>query len=82
MADELLWQMVQHESRLLVTTDKGFVQHRGAAHHGILVVRLRQPNEQKIHARVMQALNQFPAGEWFGLVVVMRDTVQSIWRET
>lgn len=80
--DDLLWALAQNESRLLITTDKGFVQHRGESHLGILVVRLRQPNERKIHERVIHAINQFQEGEWVGLVVVMRDMVQSVWRAT
>jgi predicted nuclease of predicted toxin-antitoxin system len=79
--DDLLWALVQNERRMLITTDKGFVQCRGESHYGILVVRLRQPNEQKIHERVMHAISQF-SGEWVGLVVVMRDMVQSVWRAT
>ena len=39
---------------------KGFAQHRQEAHHGMLIVRLRQPNEAKIHERVMRAVRQFP----------------------
>ena len=54
MPDDLLWIRVQGERRLLITTDKGFVQRRDEQHCGILVVRLKQPNEQKIHQRVMQ----------------------------
>ena len=82
LSDDLLWALTQNERRLLITTDKGFVHHRGEAHSGILVVRLRQPNEQKIHERVMHAINQFSEDEWSGLVVVMRDVVQSVWRAT
>lgn len=44
MSDELLWAKVQAEQRLLITTDKGFVEYRDEAHWGILVIRLRQPN--------------------------------------
>ena len=80
MDDEPLWTMIQEEHRLLITTDKGFVQHRGEPHHGMLVVRLRQPNEAKIHRRVMEALRQFPENEWPGLTVVMKDRVQSVSR--
>ncbi len=80
LTDALLWEKVQREQRLLITTDKGFTNFRGESHHGILIVRLRQPNEQKIHFRIMQALNQFPQGERAGLLVVMRDAVQSVWR--
>ncbi len=78
--DDLLWERAQKDERVLSTTDKGFVHHRGEPHHGVLVVRLRQPNEQKIHERVLQAIEQFSEDERKGLIVVMRDTVQSVWR--
>ena len=56
IADNVLWEKLQKEGRMLVTTDKGFVQHRSEPHHGILIVRLRQPNRNKIHKRVMKAM--------------------------
>jgi hypothetical protein len=40
----------------------------------------RQPNRRKIHQRVVQAVTQFAAEEWPGLLVTMRDMVQSVWR--
>lgn len=79
-ADDALWEMVQQQGRLLITTDKGFTQYREESHHGILVVRLRQPNRLKIHRRVMQAMSRYEAEKWPGLLVVMRDVVQSVWR--
>jgi predicted nuclease of predicted toxin-antitoxin system len=82
ISDDVLWKMVQAEQRLLITTDKGFVQYRNERHAGILVVRLRQPNARKIHERVIQAMAQFPETEWAGMVVVMRDVVQSVSRAT
>jgi predicted nuclease of predicted toxin-antitoxin system len=78
--DENLWMLAQSQSRLLVTTDKGFVDHRDENHHGILIVRLHQPNEERIHARVMTAFRQFAEQDWPGLTVVMRDNVQSVRR--
>lgn len=80
MTDDALWEIVQEEGRLLITTDKGFTQHREELHHGILIVRLRQPNRHKIHQRVMQAMTLFAAEDWSDLMVVMRDVMQSIWR--
>jgi len=80
--DDLFWEKVQREKRLLITTDKGFVHYRRESHCGILVVRLHQPNERKIHERVMGAVRQFADEDWKGLLVVMRDVVQSSWRET
>jgi len=73
-------QGAQRENRLLITTDKGFAAQRAESHYGILIVRLRQPNEQKIHTRIIQAINQYPESDWQGLLVVMRDAVQSVWR--
>jgi len=78
--DENLWALALSEARLLITTDKGFVDHRDEHHHGILIVRLHQPNEERIHARVMAALRQFTEQEWPRLTVVMRDSVQSVWK--
>ena len=78
--DDELWPLAQSEGRLLITTDKGFSKHRDDKHCGILIVRLRQPNEQRIHARIMSAMAQFSEAEWPGLLVVMRDVVQSIYR--
>lgn len=78
--DEALWQIVQKQERLLITTDKGFTRHREESHHGILIVRLRQPNRHKIHQRVIQAMSRFEAEKWPGLLVVMRDVVQSVWQ--
>lgn len=82
VSDEILWQKVQREKRLLITTDKGFASHRRESHSGILIVRLRQPNEEKIHERIMGAVRQVAEEDWPGLLVVMRDVVQSSWRET
>ena len=80
MFDDLLWTLAQTERRMLVTTDKGFCEHRDQQHCGILVIRLRQPNEQRIHARIMAAFRQFAENAWPGLLVVMRDAVQSVSR--
>ncbi len=80
--DYALWEMAQCGERLLITTDKGFVHYREQLHHGILIIRLRQPNRRKIHERVMQTIAQFKAAEWLGLLVVIRDNTQSVWRES
>jgi predicted nuclease of predicted toxin-antitoxin system len=80
MFDDEFWPLAQTEQRMLVTTDKGFTEHRDEPHFGLLIVRLRQPNEQRIHARIMAAFRQFKVDEWPGLLVVMRDAVQSVHR--
>jgi predicted nuclease of predicted toxin-antitoxin system len=80
MSDELLWKKACDEHRLLITTDKGFSQHRNKNHNGILIITLRKPNTGKIHARILQALKRFSPKQWHNLLVVMRDEVIGIWR--
>jgi predicted nuclease of predicted toxin-antitoxin system len=80
MQDDELWTMVQRQRCLLITTDKGFTQYRVVRHHGVLIIRLRQPNRHKIHYRIMQAMAQFAEIDWPGLLVVMRDKAQSSWQ--
>ena len=79
ITDAKLWQIAQKEKRLLITTDKGFSSQRNEAHHGILIIRLKQPSRLKIHQRIMQAINRYSEGEWHGLMVIMRDGIQSSW---
>lgn len=80
MPDPDLWPKCQLEGRLLITTDKGFSKHRTESHHGMIIVCLKKPNRMKIQQRVMQAFNQFSEDEWEGLLVMMRDTVQAVWK--
>ncbi|MCB9512288.1 MAG: DUF5615 family PIN-like protein [Deferribacteres bacterium] len=80
MPDSLLWQKAQKEQRLLISTDKGFSSRRNETHFGILIICLKKPNQEKIHRRVMHAINQFSKSEWLGRLVVMRDVVQAVWK--
>jgi predicted nuclease of predicted toxin-antitoxin system len=79
ITDEELWQRAQKEKRLLITTDKGFSRHRNAVHHGILIIRLKQPTRLKIHHRVIRAIRRYSEKEWPGLMVVMHDSVKISW---
>jgi len=80
VADSGLWALALAECRALITTDKGFTEYRSVPHYGILVVRLRQPNRQKIHHAVMHAIGRFPDADWRSLLVVVRDTTLSTSR--
>jgi predicted nuclease of predicted toxin-antitoxin system len=80
MNDQKLWQKAVQEERMLITTDKGFAEHREERHYGILIIRLKQPSRVKIHQRVFQALKRYTANQWPGLMVVMRDSFQSAWK--
>jgi len=78
--DELLWQKAQKGKCLFITTDKGFSNYRDKPHHGILIIRLKQPTRLRIHQRIMQAIGKHSEEDWAGLMVVMRDAVQSTWK--
>jgi predicted nuclease of predicted toxin-antitoxin system len=78
--DQELWQKAVHEKRMLITTDKGFAEHREEQHHGLLIIRLKQPSRIKIHQRIFQALRHYRVDQWPGLMVVMRDSFQSTWK--
>ncbi len=78
--DHDLWPMAQQAGRLLITTDKGFSEYRNEAHHGILIICLKQPNRRKIHQRVMQAMRRHGEKEWPGLMIKMKDFVQTAWK--
>jgi len=80
ISDEELWGIVLKEKRLLITTDKGFAQNRHEKHHGILVVRLKQPNRLKIHQKVMKGIKLFTEKEWPMRTVVMQDLFHSSWK--
>jgi predicted nuclease of predicted toxin-antitoxin system len=80
LSDCDLWTLALTESRLFVTTDKGFTEYRADPHPGILIVRLRQPNRSKIHSAVMLAIGRFRELEWPGLLVVVRDATMSTSR--
>jgi predicted nuclease of predicted toxin-antitoxin system len=82
ISDRVLWQKAQAENRLVITTDKGFSQYRDESHYGILIICLKQPNRKKIHRRIIHAINHFSCDDWNGLLVIMRDTVQSTWKST
>ena len=81
MTDVDLWNKVNREGRLLITTDRGFSYFRDREHNGILIVALRQPNRIKIHERATEALRLFSPAQWPGLLVVMRDKTMSSWRQ-
>lgn len=80
LADDDLWRLAQDHRAILITTDKGFCRFRDENHFGILVVRLRQPNRERIHARVLQLRNRYRADAWPGLLVVVRDQVFTTYR--
>ena len=80
ITDKELWKIVQKEKRLLITTDKGFAKNRYEKHHGLLIVRLKQPNRLKIHQKVMKGIRLIKEEDWPRMTVVMQDTFHSTWK--
>ena len=80
ITDKELWKIVQKEKRLLITTDKGFAKNRYERHHGLLIVRLKQPNRLKIHQKVMKGISLFKEKEWPRMTVVMQDIFHRTWK--
>jgi predicted nuclease of predicted toxin-antitoxin system len=78
--DEEIWEIVLKEKRLLITTDKGFSQYRDETHYGILMICLKKPNRERINGRILGVMSQIKENEWIGLMVMVKDNVQSIWR--
>lgn len=78
--DEEVWRLALREGRPLITPGKGFFNYRGGAHSGILIVRLRQPNRDRIHRQIIHAMAEIGPHEWKGTMVVVRDRTRSLWR--
>lgn len=79
ISDDQTWELAQQHLALLVSTDKGFVRRR-PPHRGVLVIRLRQPNQERIHQRVFGAPKHFADASWPGQTVIMRDRARSVRR--
>ena len=72
-SDQEIWDAAQKESRFLITQDLDFSDSRRFApgsHHGILLVRLRSPNQRNLTARVGELFQQENVTEWMGCFVV------------
>jgi len=81
MPDSDLWKIAEQEGRLLISTDKGFVNYRNEIHHGIIVVLLKRPNTRSIYERIMKVITQYSDAAWKNMLVVIRDTIQSTWKK-
>ncbi len=56
MDDATVWSAAQRAERFLLTQDLDFSdvrRYRPGTHHGLLLVRLREPGRQALHSRVL-----------------------------
>ena len=73
LSDAKIWEVVQTESRFLITQDLDFSDLRRFApgsHQGILLVRLHSPNRRNLIGRVVEIFHSESVGEWARCFVV------------
>jgi predicted nuclease of predicted toxin-antitoxin system len=72
-AGSLLWEIVQREGRFLITQDMDFSDARKfspGTHHGILLVRLREPSRANLLIRLQDIFQSEPVDQWRGCFVI------------
>lgn len=76
-SDEHIWAAAQRENRFLITQDLDFSDLRAfspGTHHGILLIRLRDPNRIDLTRRLETLFRTEPVDTWADCVVVATDT--------
>ena len=71
--DSDVWEATQREQRFLVTQDLDFSDVRRfipGKHHGILLVRLRDPDRQSLILRLREIFRHEQVNTWAGCFVV------------
>jgi hypothetical protein len=63
--------LADQEGRVLITTDTGFLDDPPSS--GLLVVRLKAPNSDRIDAAVVRGLKRVRSGRWRGISLEIRD---------
>jgi predicted nuclease of predicted toxin-antitoxin system len=71
-----LWRAAQGEERILITQDLDFSDARRFApgtHHGILLIRLRDPSRRRLVERVEEIFRDEAVNGWARCFVVVTD---------
>lgn len=74
--DPAIWQAAQDAGRFLVTQDMDFSdirQFRPGTHHGILLLRLRNPGRTALTARLLQIFRTEDVESWGRCFVVVTE---------
>lgn len=74
--DAEIWSAAQKARRFLITQDLDFSdirQYRPGTHHGLLLVRLRQPGRKALTRRVRSIFETEDVGSWVQCFVVATD---------
>jgi predicted nuclease of predicted toxin-antitoxin system len=81
--DDVVWQHATNAERFLITQDLDFSDIRRftpGTHHGILLVRLRDPGLHALRARIAGLFETENVDAWSGCLVVATDTKLRIRR--
>ncbi|MBT3294392.1 MAG: DUF5615 family PIN-like protein [Verrucomicrobia bacterium] len=81
--DDVVWRYATESGRFLITQDLDFSDIRRFApgsHHGILLVRLRDPGIRALRARLEDLFRTEDVDDWAACVVVATDTKLRIRR--
>jgi len=74
--DCVVWLSAQQSGRFLITQDLDFSdvrRYRPGTHHGLLLVRLREPGRNALTAKVRAAFQTEPVEAWRQCFVVLTD---------
>ncbi len=74
--DEDVWEAAQAGGRFLITQDLDFSdirRFRPGTHHGLLLVRLRNPGRRALLARVRAVFQDQDVAAWQGAFVVLTE---------
>lgn len=74
--DGRIWRAAQDETRFLITQDLDFSdirKYRPGSHHGILLVRLREPGRLALTAAVRQVFLLQEVSTWQGCFIVLTE---------
>jgi len=74
--DPQVWRVAQNEGRFFITQDLDFSDLRQffpGSHHGIMLVRLRDPGRIALHRYVVQAFADEDTSGWLGCFIVLSD---------
>ena len=75
-SDEIVWERAQRDSRFLITQDLDFSDIRKFApgtHHGILLIRMRDPSRRALTERVSALFAMDEARSWGKGFIVATD---------
>ena len=75
--DAEVWAGAQAAGRVLITQDLDFSDVRTfvpGTHHGLILVRLREPSRSRLRARILEVFRSESVGTWDRCLIVIGDS--------